>query len=131
MDRRTERELYERELRRDAEISRENANANGALMVGLFLVAIAALGAVFFVTTRQSETQAPQQQTPDINIELPERQAPQVQPPDVNINVPEVNVPEVTIPEVNAPEVSVPEAGAPSSEPGTTQQSPTSGSPQQ
>jgi uncharacterized protein HemX len=99
MDRRTERELYERDLRREAEISRSTANANGALMLSLVVVVLAALGGVFFLMNRQSEQPQTQQQTPNINIELPERQqAPQVQPPDVNINVPEVNVPEVNVP---------------------------------
>ena len=126
MDRRTEQELYERELRRDAELSRNTANANGILMAGLFIVAIAALGTVFFVTTRQSEPAAPQQQSPDINIEVPEPQAPQVQPPDVNINIPEVN-----LPEVNLPEGSVPDSNPSQSEPQNTQQPPASEAPQQ
>lgn len=121
MDRRTEQELYERELRRDAELSRNTANANGILMAGLFIVAIAALGTVFFVTTRQSEPAAPQQQSPDINIEVPEPQAPQVQPPDVNINLPEINLPEGSVPDSNPSQ----------SEPQNTQQSPASEAPQQ
>lgn len=118
MDRRTERELYERDLRREAEISRSTANANGALMLSLVVVVLAALGGVFFLMNRQSEPQT-QQQTPNINIELPEQQqAPQVQPPDVNINVPEVNVPEVNVPSATG-----------SQSEGTTQ-SPTSEPPQ-
>ncbi|WP_416672393.1 hypothetical protein [Egbenema bharatensis] len=120
MDRRTERELYERELRRDAEISRNTASTNTALIIVLFLAAITAIGAVFFVTNRQSEPQAPQPQSPNINIEVPEPQAPQVQPPEVNINVPEVNI----------PEVNAPGSGA-SSEAENSQPAPTSESPQQ
>lgn len=149
MRNRTEQELYEQQRRRDAELARDNANANnGLLLLSLFIVAIAALGAVFFVTTRQSETQAPTQ-SPDINIELPERRAPEVQPPDINVqppdvnvqppdvNVPEVNVPEVnvpdvnvTVPESNVPESNVPESGSSSGTEGTTQQEPTSESSQ-
>ena len=138
MRNRTEQELYEQQRRRDAELERDSANtANGVLLISLFIVAIAALGAVFFITTRQSETQAPAQ-SPDINIELPERRAPEVQPPDINVQPPDVNVqpPEVNVPEVNVPDVNVnipesntnaPESGSSSGTEGTTQQAPTSG----
>lgn len=103
MNNRTERELYDRELRRNAEISRRYTNANGALLVGLFVATIAALGAVFYALTQQNQAPAPTNQPADINIELPQQEAPQIQPPEVNIQPPNVDI-NVAPPEVPAEE---------------------------
>jgi type IV secretory pathway VirB10-like protein len=97
MNNRTERELYERELRRDAEISRSNANATSALLIGLFIVALGALGAVFYTVTQQNQAPAPADQPDNINIELPQQEAPRIEPPEVNVQPPDVNIPDVNI----------------------------------
>lgn len=111
MHNRTERELYEREQRREVEISRNRANANNALLAGVFVATIAALGVVFFALSQQNRTQAPTNESPDINITVPEQQVPQVQPPEVDIDLPEPNLPQVQPPEVNIqpPDVNVPD----------------------
>jgi type IV secretory pathway VirB10-like protein len=92
MNNRTEREVYERELRRDAEISRSNANATSALLIGLFIVALGALGAVFYATTQQNPAPAPADQPDNINIELPQPEAPRVEPPEINVQPPNVDI---------------------------------------
>jgi type IV secretory pathway VirB10-like protein len=106
MNNRTDRELYERELRRDAEIARSNANATSVLLIGLFVVALGALGAIFYTTMQQNQVPAPANQPPEINVELPEREAPQVQPPQINIQPPDVTIPDVNI-NVSPPSDSV------------------------
>ena len=115
MNNRTERELYERERRREVEISRNNASSSTALLLGIFVTAIVGLCAVFFALSQQNRNEAPTIQPPDINIDVPQPQAPQVQPPEVNVQPPEINVqpPDVNVPEVKAPEVNVPEVDVP------------------
>ncbi|GAB4365762.1 MAG: hypothetical protein Kow00121_02610 [Elainellaceae cyanobacterium] len=132
MSNRINRNLPERELQRDVEISRNNANTSTALLFSVFIVAIAALGAAFFLSNRQAETQAPENQSPDINIEVPQREAPQVQPPEVNVQPPDVNinVPELEAP--TAPEGSTTQQAPLTPEGDATQQAPAqSGSPEQ
>jgi len=140
MQNRTDRELYERERQREVEISRHRANTNNALLAGVFVATIAALGIVFFALSQQNRTQSPTTQPPDININVPEQQAPQVQPPDVDINLPEPNLPQIQPPEVNVqpPDVNVPDVNVnvptlevPTGEDGESQQSSPQTEPQQ
>lgn len=121
MSNRIDRDLYERELRRDAEVSRNNTNTSVALLFGVFIVAITALGAVFFLSNRQVETQAPQTQPPDIDIEVPQPEAPRIQPPEVNVQPPDVDI---NVPQFEAP--AAPELEAPTAPEGSnTQTAPT------
>jgi outer membrane biosynthesis protein TonB len=101
----TDREIRERELRREAEISRDNANTSNVLLVGVFVAMLVALGAAFFVAT-QNQTEAPEVQPPDVNVEVPQQQAPQVEPPDINVQPPDVDPPDVNI-DVPKPETPV------------------------
>lgn len=129
MNDRTERELYERQRRREVEISRNNASASSALLLGVFAATIATLCVVFFALSRQNQTQAPTVKPPDIKINVPQPQAPQVQPPDVNVQPPDVNIqqPDVNVPEVNVPDVNVtvPKPEVPTLKDGDSQQAPT------
>lgn len=100
MNDRTERELYERERRREAEIARNNASASTALLLGIFVAVIAALGVVFFALSQQNRTEAPTPRVPDINIDVPQQQPPRVQPPEVNVQPPDVNI---TVPSPEVP----------------------------
>lgn len=135
MNDRTQRELYERERRREVEISRNNASASSALLLGIFAAAIAALGVVFFAVSQQNRNEAPTVQPPDINIDVPQPQAPEVRTPEVNVQPPEINVqpPEVNVPEVKAPDVNVnvPQPEVPTLDGGETQQAPAQTEPPQ
>lgn len=125
MSNRTDRELYEREIRRENQVARDSANTANGILLGVLLAAIAALVGVFVFMNQRTETQAPVIQPPDVNIEAPEApEVPEVQPPDVNITVPEQPVqlapetepvapPPVSDPVEPAPEVAPPEPAAP------------------
>jgi hypothetical protein len=103
MSNQPERDVYESELRRENAAMRTNANENAAsgVFLGIILAALLGVGAAFLFLGRRSEVpapvaqpqQAPAQQPPDVNINVPQAPAPQIQPPDINLSVPAPQAP--------------------------------------
>ncbi len=100
-----DRELYNRELRRENQAIRENNNAASGLMLGIILTSLVGLGlGALFLFNQRTESPAPtnrqtiiertqevpvpvpQPQAPDVNINVPQPEAPPA--PDVNLNIP-------------------------------------------
>jgi type IV secretory pathway VirB10-like protein len=116
---RVERELYERDLRRERDIARSNASASTGMLIGVFVIAIFGLIAAFFLLNQRSETQIQAPEPPEVNVEIPEPQAPpppQVEAPDININVPEPELPEPQLTEPQLPSGDILPEQAPTSE---------------
>ncbi len=97
LNNREERELQERQLRREAQVARDSENTTNGLFLGILLAATAGLVTLLFVLNQRTPTQAPAPppqvnvQPPDVNVQVsPQAPAPQVTSPDVNINVPPV-----------------------------------------
>ncbi|MBE9178057.1 hypothetical protein IQ268_05590 [Oculatella sp. LEGE 06141] len=116
VEREAERQMYERELRRENQVARANASASTGMLIGVFFIAIFGLVAAFFLLNQRQETPVQAPQAPDVNIELPEQPAPeppQIQAPDININVPEPQLPSTNQPTEPAPAAESAPAGDP------------------
>jgi len=116
----TDRDLYERELRREREVSRSNAAAANGLLIGILIAAVAGAIAAFYAISENSRRPAETQiiTPPSVNVEPPAS----VQPPDINITAPVIEPPAVEAPDVNittpqvAPENTAPVQPEPQSE---------------
>jgi hypothetical protein len=103
MSNQPEKDVYESELRRENAAARASAseNAVSGVFLGIILAALLGVAAAFLFLGRRSEVpapvaqpqQAPAQQPPDVNINVPQAPAPQIQPPDINLNVPAPQAP--------------------------------------
>lgn len=94
-----DREVYNREIRRENQVIREREGtsaANGMLLGIIFTALLGIVGAAFYFANQKPTTQAPARTT--IIEKTKETVTPQ-QPPDVNITVP--NPPPVEVPDVN------------------------------
>jgi hypothetical protein len=101
---REERELRERQLRRDVQVARDSENTTNGLFLGILLAATAGLVTLFFALNQRTPVQLPAQppqvnvQPPDVNVQVsPQAPAPQVPNPDVNVTIPPVPAPDVNI----------------------------------
>jgi hypothetical protein len=143
-----DQEVYDNELRRQAQLDRANKSAAGGVALGIAIAGLVGAGiAAYLLSNKQPEAQKPQQNTVIERtkelVPVPQPKAPDVKAPDVNITVPSsAPVPNVKAPDVNitvpnpAPAQQAPASGAnqsdsgtrSSSSPASVQQAPASGS---
>ncbi|MBD1853613.1 hypothetical protein H6F87_27235 [Cyanobacteria bacterium FACHB-502] len=104
-----DREVYDNELRRQAQIDRENSSAASGVALGIAIAGLVGAGiAAYAFFNRPSESQAPRQNTVierTREIVPAQPQAPDVKAPDINITVPNpapTQESELTQPESNA-----------------------------
>lgn len=86
-----DQEIYNSELRRQAQSDRENSSAASGVALGIAITTLVGAGiAAYAFFNRQPEAQAPQQNTiiERTREVVPAPQAPAVKAPDINITVP-------------------------------------------
>ena len=88
-----DQEVYDNELRRQAQIDRENNSATGGVALGIAIAGLVGAGiAAYALLNKQPESQAPRQntvieRTKEI-VPSPQPKTPDVKAPDINITVP-------------------------------------------
>lgn len=88
-----DQEVYDNELRRQAQIDRENNSATGGVALGIAIAGLIGAGiAAYALLNKQPESQAPRQntvieRTKEI-VPAPQPKTPDVKAPDINITVP-------------------------------------------
>jgi|GEM_PF-5938560 hypothetical protein len=88
-----DQEIYDSELRRQAQIDRENSSAASGVALGIAIAGLVGAGiAVYAFVNRQPESQAPWQNTVIERtrevVPAPQPTTPEVEAPDINITVP-------------------------------------------
>ncbi|HEY9699155.1 MAG TPA: hypothetical protein V6D10_17985 [Trichocoleus sp.] len=89
-----DREVYDNELRRQAQLDRENNSAAGGVALGIVIAGLVGAGiAAYALLNKQPEAQAPQQNTVIERtkelVPVPQPKTPDVKAPDINITVPD------------------------------------------
>ncbi|WP_088894174.1 hypothetical protein [Leptolyngbya ohadii] len=87
-----DREIYDNELRRQAQIDRENSSAAGGVAVGIAIAGLVGAGIAAYALLNRQPAEAPRQNTVIERtrevVPVPQPKAPEVKAPDINITVP-------------------------------------------